>query len=64
MPQSIYLSPDNQLDKQILCSNYMQRVTSQNVTKAEQNKKDAENYRPISLTNCKNSSKEFCPSAL
>ena len=29
----------------------MERVTSQNVTKAEQ-KKDAENYRPISLTNC------------
>ena len=30
----------------------MERVTSQNVTKAEKNKKDAENYRPISLTNC------------
>ena len=29
----------------------MERVTSQNVTEAKQ-KKDAENYRPISLTNC------------
>ena len=31
----------------------MERVTSQKVTKAKQKtKKDAENYRPISLTNC------------
>ena len=30
----------------------MEKVTLQNVTKAEQNKKDAENYRLKSLINC------------
>ena len=29
----------------------MERVTSQNVTRLNKNKKDAESYRPISLTN-------------